>query len=152
MPAASQYYPPPGFHFRVIFGTDPVDSIDTRFQSVSGLSVDMETQTVKEGGELRYEHVLPVRAKYPPLILKRGLVVKNSPLLMTWCSNAFNNFSFDPINILIQLLNEAHQPVMTWEIIHAWPKKWSLSDLNAEQNALAIETFELQYHYFNIKT
>jgi phage tail-like protein len=50
------------------------------------------------------------------------------------------------------LLNEAHQPVMTWEVIHAWPKKWSLSDLNAEQNALAIETFELQYQYFNIKT
>jgi phage tail-like protein len=148
---SSNYYPPPGFHFRVIFGTDSRDSIDTRFQSVSGLSMEFETETKKEGGELRFEHVLPVRARFSPLILKRGLVIQNSALLKTWCTDAFNSFNIIPKNLTIHLLNEEHEPVMTWNVVRAWPKKWSLSDLNAEQSNLAIETFELNYQYFTIE-
>jgi phage tail-like protein len=149
---SSKFYPPPGFHFRVIFGSDSRDSIDTRFQSVSGLSMEFETETRKEGGELRYEHVLPVRARYSPLILKRGLVVNNSALLKSWCVNAFNNFIIEPKDLTVHLLNGDHDPIMSWRIVHAWPKKWSLSELHAEQNTLAIETFELQYHYFTIQS
>ena len=149
-PKAQNLYPLPGFHFRVIFGTDPKDSIDTKFQSVSGLSMEFETEVKKEGGELRYEHTLPVRARYSPLILKRGLVVKNSALLKTWCTDAFNNFSIQPKDLTIHLLNENHDAVMSWNIRKAWPKKWSLSELNAEQSTLAIETFELVFQYFTI--
>lgn len=113
--------------------------------------MEFETETRKEGGELRFEHVLPVRAKFGPLILKRGLVVSNSALLKTWCTEAFNSFSIVPKDLTIHLLNEAHEPLITWNVVRAWPKKWSLSELNAEQNNLAIETFELNYQFFTIE-
>jgi phage tail-like protein len=142
-------YPPTGFHFRVVFSGIGDEDIDSRFQSVSGLSMEMETESKKEGGENRYEHILPVRAKFAPLVLKRGLI-KNSALLKEWCNNAFLSLDFKPVDLTITLLNEEHTPLITWSVKHAFPKKWSLTDLNAEQNALAIETFELNYHYFSI--
>ena len=152
MPATpSQNYPPVGFHFRVVFTGIGDKDIDSRFQSVSGLSMEMQTESIREGGENRYEHVLPVRARFTPLVLKRGLV-KDSALLTQWCDNAFLSLDIRPVDLIISLLNENHEPLITWNVKHAWPKKWSLSDLNAEQNSLAIETFELQYHYFSVST
>jgi len=61
----AKQYPPVGFHFRVVFSGIGDSDVDSRFQSVSGLSMELETETVKEGGENRYEHVLPVRSKFP---------------------------------------------------------------------------------------
>ncbi|MGV8136591.1 MAG: phage tail protein [Mangrovibacterium sp.] len=149
MAGGAQSYPPAGFHFRVVFSGIGEEDIDSRFQSVSGLSMEMETESRKEGGENRYEHVLPVRAKFAPLVLKRGLI-RNSELLKKWCSNAFLLLDMKPVDLTISLLNEEHVPLITWSVKHAIPKKWNLTDLNAEQNALAIETFELSYHYFSI--
>ncbi len=149
MTDSGTHYPPVGFHFRVAFSGIGAGEIDSRFQSVTGLNMELETESKKEGGENRYEHVLPVRAKYPILVLKRGLA-KDSELLKTWCSQAFTSLLIQPVDLTISLLNEIHEPLMTWNVKHAWPRKWSLSELNAEQNALAIETFELQYHYFTI--
>ena len=62
----------------------------------------------------------------------------------------FTSLIIKPVDLTVSLLNEVHEPLMTWNVKHAWPKKWSHSDLNAEQNALAIETFELQYQYFTL--
>ncbi|NTU52239.1 MAG: phage tail protein [Chlorobiaceae bacterium] len=149
MTGQEKYYPPAGFHFRVVFSGIGKSDIDSRFQSVSGLNVELETESRKEGGENRYEHVLPVRAKYPVLVLKRGLV-SDSGLLTEWCANAFQSLVVRPVDLTVTLLNENHEPLMTWSVRHAWPRKWSHSDLNAEQSALAIETFELQYHYFTL--
>jgi len=149
MTNSGTYYPPVGFHFRVVFSGIGTGEIDSRFQSVSGLNMELETESKKEGGENRYEHVLPVRAKYPILMLKRGLI-KDSELLKKWCSQAFISLLIQPVDLTVSLLNEVHEPLMTWNVRHAWPRKWSLSELNAEQNALAIETFELQYQYFTI--
>lgn len=149
MAGQNRNYPPVGFHFRVVFTGIGNSDIDSRFQSVSGLNMELETESKKEGGENRYEHVLPVRAKYPVLVLKRGLV-KDSELLRKWCSDAFLSLIIQPVDVNITLLNETHEPLMTWNVKQAWPRKWSHSDLNAEQNALAIETFELQYQYFTL--
>ena len=49
------------------------------------------------------------------------------------------------------LLNEKGEPLRTWKISHAIPKKWLISDLNANENALVIETMELSYRYFTIQ-
>ncbi len=151
-------YPPVSFFFEVIFQGENLDRelIETRFQSVTGLSVDLQTETLKEGGENRFEHILPIRNKYSPLILKRGLV-KNSNMI-EWCMDAMLNFDIRPMNLLINLLHIKNstpnqspgstEPLMSWKVINAWPKKWSVSEFNAEQNSIAIESLELNYSYF----
>lgn len=142
------FYPPVGFHFKVEFEDLENENIDVRFQSVAGLTVDMQTQSIKEGGEHRFEHMLPIRTKYTNLILKRGLT-QNSKLI-DWCTDAFQSLVIYPKNVGVKLLNENKEPLMAWNIVQAWPKKWSVSDFNAEKGGLVIETLELRYQYFTI--
>lgn len=140
----AEYYPPLGFHFKVEFSDFPGEY---QFQSVDGLNVDVDTENFAEGGENRFEHKLPVRTKYPNLILKRGLVVDSD--LVKWCRDAVENFSFKPTNLIVKLLNEKHEPLLSWNVVHAWPVKLKMTGFNAEENKIAIETIELSYNYFN---
>ena len=39
----------------------------------------------------------------------------------------------------------------TWNVAHAIPKKWLISDLNANENSVVIETMELSYRYFSLQ-
>lgn len=143
-------YPPVGFHFLVAFELFPQTVQDVRFQEVSGLNVEMQMESVKEGGENRFEHQLPIRTRYADLVLKRGLLVGSG--VYQWCKNAFENFDFQPVNLLVSLLNEQHAPLLSWHVVHALPKKWDISSFNAEQNAIAIETLTLTYrHYTTIR-
>lgn len=145
---AGGYYPPVGFHFKVEFIGIGNDN-DCRFQSVSGLTVEYDTESFKEGGENRFEHKLPVRSKYNDVSLKRGLLINSE--VIKWCTNAFENREFNPVTVNITLLNENHEPLKTWEVIDAWPKKWSVSDFNAQENSIVVETLDLAYKYFNVK-
>jgi phage tail-like protein len=145
----AHYYPPASFHFRVEFPDISTIENDVLFQSVSGLTATMETETLKEGGENRFSHELPVRNKYSDLVLKRGALTSSE--VIKWCRNALESFSFKPTTVLVHLLNDEHEPLITWNVAHAWPKKWSMADLNAEQNAVLIETLELSYNFFTVE-
>ncbi len=148
------YYPPVSFHFKVEFGFKEqfhgVAAIenDIMFQSVSGPSAEMQTETIKEGGENRFEHEIPVRTKYPNLVLKRGVVTDSS--LIKWCLNSFQNLDIRPVDLEIKLLNKEHEPLMTWAVKQAWPKKWAVEDLNAMESKILIESLELRYQYFTM--
>lgn len=142
----TEYYPPVGFHFLVEFEGLGTDSKDHQFQSVSGLSVDIETEEVAEGGENRFKHKLPVKTKFPNLVLKRGLLTDSK--VIVWCQDAIENFAFKPVNLTIKLLNGEHQPLLSWNVVHAYPIKWSVEDFNAQESKLVVESFELTYNYF----
>lgn len=143
-------YPPVSFHYLVSFNGIGDNAIDARFQSVSGLSAEVQTETYREGGENRFEHILPVRSSYSNLTLKRGLITDSE--LITWFTDTFETMQVEPVTLDILLLNENSEPLISWNVVHAWPKKWSMSDLDAEQNAIAIETLELHYRTFSINT
>jgi len=142
----SEYYPPLGFHFRVEFANL---NGEFQFQSVSGLSVDLETEEIAEGGENRFKHKLPLKTKFPNLVLKRGMLVNSE--LIKWCREAVEDFNITPTNITISLLNEEHEPLVTWNIVHAYPVKWATADFSAEESKMVIETIELAYNYFKIQ-
>lgn len=147
-PSAGGYYPPVGFHFKVEFLSLGNDN-DTRFQSVSGLNVEYDTESFKEGGENRFEHKLPVRTKFPDLSLKRGMLTDSK--VINWCLDAMQNRTIKPVQINVSLLNEKHEALRTWSVFNAWPRKWQVSDLNAQENSVVVETLELSYTYFTIK-
>lgn len=147
MAGAAQYYPPWGFYYKVEFGISK-NSNDVRFQTVSGLSVEYDYENFKEGGENRFEHKLPVRTKYADLVLKRGMVVDSE--VISWFNNAFRDREFVPTDINVILMNEKGEPLRTWKVAHAIPKKWVVSDLNSTENAIVVETMEITYRYFTI--
>ena len=136
-----------GYHFSVVFQLLPQFSIDTKFQSVSGLKTTMETETISEGGQNQYKITLPKKATNENLVLKRGLTNEISGLKM-WTTKALNDFVYHPANLVISLLNENHNPVKVWFVSQAIPISLDVSEFNAEQNKLVIETFSLKYQFF----
>jgi phage tail-like protein len=142
------FTPMVGFHFVVVFELFPQQPDDICFQEVSGLSVDLEMEAVKEGGQNRYTWQLPVRTKYEDITLKRGLIPLSG--ISLWCKDALENFDFKPCNVLISLMNENHLPLKNWYVINAIPKKWSVSNFNSTENAIAVESLVLSYQYFMV--
>ncbi|MEY8760235.1 phage tail protein [Chryseobacterium tongliaoense] len=139
--------PIPGFYFSVIFELLPQFSIDTKFQSVNGLKVTMETESYTEGGQNKFKHQLPLRSGYQDLVLKRGLTSDMSGLSM-WCNQALEDFVFYPANLVVSLLNEKGNPLKVWYVSHAIPLSYEFSDFNAEENKMVIETITLKYNFF----
>ncbi len=144
-------YPPTSFSF-IVNGVSTLEGIDSQFQSVSGLSTEIETEEYAEGGENRFKHQLPTRAKYPNLILKRGMIQSSG--LISWCREAMENFNFETRDLIITLNGGvgSSAPLMVWNVVGAYPVKWEISEFHAEENKLAIETVELKYQYFTIPT
>ncbi|HLX65609.1 MAG TPA: phage tail protein [Puia sp.] len=133
------------FHFRVNFNFNPES--DIAFQSVTGLDSVLETESVKEGGENRFTHVIPVRRRYGPLILKRGILLPSDSQLTEWLQTAFEDEVVIPRDtVVITLLNESHKPLMYWKINNVWPLSWKVGELNAETGNVLIETLELNYN------
>ena len=147
----SGYYPPTGYHFSVAFGFLAAGN-DTRFQEVGGLTQELDMEEVVEGGENRFVHRLPKRSKYPNLVLKRGVLLDS--MLIAWLRHAFQSLEVmpgvaEPTTITVTLLNEQHLPAgLTYSFIRAWPVKWTVSDFNAQQNTVLVETLEFSYNYF----
>ena len=148
MAGTAAYYPPWGFYYKVEFDISK-NNDDVRFQSVSGLSVEYDYENFKEGGENRFEHKLPVRTRYGDMILKRGMLVGSE--VIQWFNSAFRDRVFSPTDINVILMNEKSEPLRTWKISSAIPKKWLISDLNSTENAVVIETMELTYRYFTVQ-
>ena len=137
--------PPVGFSFMVTFligGVVP-NPLDIRFQKVSGMTSTIETTEVKEGGENLFMHTLPDRVTYDNLVLERGMVIGS--LLNVEFNAAMGSMTFSPSNVLVMLLNKSDVPISGWLFQHAYPVKWSVSDLDATQNSVVIDTMELKY-------
>ncbi len=142
----ADYYPPVGFHFRVDIDGITADGSDIRFQEVSGLNANVGEFTYNEGGENRFVHRMADRMTYENLSLKRGMLIGSK--LIAWFRDAVEAFSFDPKDITVTLLNAEHQPLEAWNFVKAYPVKWSISNFNAQQNEIVIETIELRFQYF----
>jgi phage tail-like protein len=54
------------------------------------------------------------------------------------------------MNVDVKLLNEKHEPLLTWHLVNAFPTKWAVSDLNASNNAVVVETLQLYYQSFTV--
>ncbi len=152
-------YPAVGFHFLVRFEgigssqsigpiTVSTADIDTRWSEVSGLNVELTTEELIEGGENRFVHKLPQRAKYPNLILKRGYFSSLPSPLMTWANDAITNLEIKPCQVQVMLLDEMHLPAQIWSFKNAYPVKLSMADFKASDNSVLIESIELTYQFF----
>lgn len=137
--------PPLGYRFGVLFlvgGVFP-NPLDTLFQKVSGITSTVNTMTIEEGGQNLYSQKLPQKIQHDNLVLERGIVL-GSPLVIEF-NVTMSSFQFLPSNVLVSLLDNTRIPIASWLFFNAYPVKWSVSDLDANQNAVVIETMELAY-------
>ena len=143
------FYPPTGFHFLVRFEGLLIKYPgipDVGFQEVTGLSTEIGVEEYREGGENRYAHRLPNPVTYQNLAMKRGMLIGSQ--LMQWFKESVEVFQFEANDITVVLLNPDHIPLQAWNFINAWPVKWSIEGLNAQENTIIIENIEFAYQYY----
>lgn len=143
-------YPPPAFYFTVsISGGILVP--DASFSEVSGISLEMETEAVVEGGENRFIHQLPKGIKHPNLELKRGISQLGSPLV-AWCKATLEGdhiISIVPQPIVVSLNGADGAVLRSWSFMNAYPVKWDVEGFSSSKNEVAIEKMAFAYTYSN---
>ncbi len=139
--------PPVAFHFSVVFVGFVPPVPDMAFQEVSGLETSLDLEPLQEGGENRFMHQLPKPAKRGNLKLKRGMTTIASGLVL-WCKSTLEGGLAEPItpkDMVVSLLNEYRIPVAVWSVGNAFPVKWTVGNMDAMKNELAVENIELAY-------
>ncbi|MEM6623377.1 MAG: phage tail protein [Pseudomonadota bacterium] len=137
---------PVAFHFNVHLAGD---AAATLFQEIVGLdqSAPTETEALAEGGQNRFVHRLPDRAKHPNMVLKRGVMRSDAPLI-AWARQAIDPgfaAAIDTKDLTIDLMNTEASVLASWVVTRCWPVKLDIGDFDAMTNEIAIETLEIAY-------
>ena len=136
-------YPLPAYNYRV-----DINGISITFSEVSGLDLAFETVTYKEsfatsgkvGPNIMY---MPAQIQAVNISMKKGLVKgKSVPVFYEWINDIELNL-VDKRDIVVHLLDEKGNTVVSWTVIDAFPKKLSAPSFSASANDVAIESMEL---------
>ncbi len=108
--------------------------------------LELEVEELKEGGLNSYVHLLPGRRKATRLTLKNGL---GKGGLVDWCLRSLQEEKAElPTKIetktVVVTLRDARgeKPICSWHLHHVYPIKWTAPQLQADSNAIAIQTIE----------
>jgi phage tail-like protein len=134
-----QQYPVPVFHFTVQWGGTRIG-----FSEVSGLTQENQAIEYRDGSFPEYSSIkMPGLRKFSNVTLKRGIVKADNDFFK-WLSTIKLN-QVERRDVVISLLNESHEPVMTWKIHNAFPVKVEGPGLKATGNEVAIESIEIAH-------
>lgn len=132
-------YPLAKFHFRVEWGGERLG-----FTEVTGLDMQVEAIEYRDGNSPEYSKIkMPGMHKFSNITLKRGSVAGDSDFYK-WINTISLNQA-ERRDVIIKLLNERHDPVLSWKAKNTFPIKVQASDLKADGNEVAIETLELAH-------
>jgi phage tail-like protein len=138
-------YPLVKFHFQVDWGGTKIG-----FTEVSGLDVETEVIEYRAGSSPEYSKIkMPGMQKFSNITLKRGTFNNDNEFYNWWNTVKLN--TIERRDITISLLNESHEPVVTWKIKNAWPSKVQSTDLKSDGNEVAIESIELVHEGLSIQ-
>ncbi len=138
-------YPLPAFHFQVDW-----QGTQLAFSEVTGLNYEAQIIEYRDGLSPEYStQKMPGLKKYGNITLKR-CVFANDNEFYDWMAEIKLN-KIERRDVIISLLDEEHNPVMTWKVVNAWPTKITSPDLKASGNESAIETLELAHEGLTIE-
>jgi phage tail-like protein len=113
------------------------------FQEVTGLGASLDVLAYAEGGRNDSVHQLPVRHSWNRLTLKRG--VTRDAGLWSWYLAGLADCLGARRDGAVVLLAPDGTPAMSWAFRAGLAAKWTGPDLNAEQNAVAVESLEIAH-------
>jgi phage tail-like protein len=140
-----QQYPLPVFHFTVQWGGTRIG-----FSEVTGLTQENQAIEYRDGSFPEYSSIkMPGLRKFSNIVMKRG-VVKSDNEFFLWLSEIKLN-QITRRDLIISLLNENHEPVMTWKVHNAFPVKSEGPQLKASGNEVAIESIEVAHEGLEVQ-
>ncbi len=145
---ARRFDPYKNFKFRVKWDGRYVAGVS----KVSSLKRTTEVIEHREGGDPSTVRKSPGRTKYEPITLERG--VTHDIDFEQWANKVWNfgagagaevslaDFRKD---VILDVFNEAGQKVISYQLFRCWVSEFqSLSDLDANANAVAIQHIKLE--------
>jgi len=131
-------YPHGKFRYRV-----EIDGLDAGgFSEVTGFDASIDVMEYREGDMVQTPFKIPGLKKYGNITLKKGLT--DSLVMYEWLITGVDG-PVDRKTITITSLDESEQPVASWQVINAWPIKYTAPDFNATSSEVAIETIEIAH-------
>lgn len=138
-------YPLPKFHFSVDWGGTNIG-----FSEVSGLNIENKPIEYRDGVSPEFSKIkMPGMNEFGNITFKRG-VFKDDNEFYLW----FNTISLNKVerrDLTLSLLNENHEPVVTWKIKNAFPVKVTSTDLKADGGEVAIEQLDVAHEGLTIE-
>lgn len=148
MATETNNYPLTGFHFSVEWKSDDKEE-NVAFSEVTGLNVSTKIIEYRDGTNKDNTTLkMPGLKVFNNVTLKRGSMSTDNGFF-EWFNMMANNTT-QRRNVVIKLLNEKHEPVITWSLNNAFPIKYDPGSLNASEGKVLIESVELAYESFTV--
>jgi phage tail-like protein len=150
--------PLPGFNFYIALIEEP-DNVFKKakdiasafvmggFSEAQGLESEIEITDYAAGGVNDRVFRFPSRARYPNVVLTRGVGFGED--LYLW-HEGFLKGEGKRRNGIIFLANELRVPIKAWTFENGIPVKWSGPSLNAGTSAAAIEKLEIAHEKISL--
>ena len=131
-------YPHGKFNYKV-----EIDGLEAGgFSEVTGFDASIDVIEDREGDMTQTPLKIPGLKKYGNITLKQGLV--DSMVLYEWMTAGLEG-DVERKTLTITLLDIAGSPAASWQIINAWPVKYTAPDFNATSSEVAIESLEIAH-------
>ena len=145
---AQRFDPYKNFKFRCKWDGKYVAGVS----KVSGLKRTTEVVKHREGGDPSSSRKSPGRTEFEAITLERG--VTHDPEFENWANKIWNfgtglgaeaSLKDFRKNITIEVYNEAGQLALAYNVFRCWVSEYqALPDLDANANAVAIQTLKLE--------
>jgi phage tail-like protein len=112
--------------------------------SVTGLEIAYDEMQYRSGSALEYgDQKSPGRPRYPNVVMERPIAAGDNEFY-EWMNTIRKN-DVERRNVTISLLDEEHEPLMTWKVKNAFPVRLTGPELDARGKGPATETLELSH-------
>ena len=112
------------------------------FSEVSGFDASLDVIEYREGNEVITPRKLPGLAKYGNISLKWGTT--DSMDMYDWIQDCVQG-TIERKTVTIIAIDEEGGDVATWQVIEAWPVKYTAPSFNGTGAEVAIELVELAH-------
>ena len=112
------------------------------FSEVTGFDASIDVMEYREGDMVQTPYKIPGLKKYGNITLRKGLA--DTTVLYDWITAGIEG-EVERKTLTITLLDQTESPVASWQIINAWPVKYTGPDFNATSSEVAIETLEVAH-------
>ena len=112
------------------------------FSEVTGFDASIDVMEYREGDMVQTPMKMPGLKKYGNITLRKGLA--DTTVLYDWITAGIEG-EVERKTLTITLLDQTESPVASWQIINAWPVKYTGPDFNATSSEVAIETLEVAH-------
>ncbi len=142
------------FKFRIFFtpSSTPVAAVS----KMSAVKKTTEAIEWREAGGPSVVRKMPGRTKFEPVTLEAGIT--HDKTFLDWAqqvNHPLGDAATSPLNfrreVIVEVLNMQGNPALQFTLHRAWPSEFqALPELDANANAIAIQTLKLEYEGFTV--